>query len=170
MTRDWRNVRGWLSGLEGLALQEMAAGRTVLEIGSYCGRSTVAMAEVARLVVSLDWHQGDPGAGWGDTLPELWQNLADFGLRGKVVVIAASVDVVAPLLTPWQYDLVFVDGAHDAASVERDCRLARKVVRPGGTIAMHDWNLEGVRTGAQAAGVMARPVAGLVARWDVPLD
>ena len=48
---DWRpegynvhRVRGWLTQAEGDKLARLAEGKKVLEIGSYCGRSTIAMA------------------------------------------------------------------------------------------------------------------------------
>lgn len=37
-----------------------------------------------------------------------------------------------------QFDLLFIDGAHDLNSVMRDYTLYKKFVRPGGIIAFHD--------------------------------
>ena len=43
-------IRGWLTRREAECLQDYARGKSVLEIGSYAGRSTVAMATVAKFV------------------------------------------------------------------------------------------------------------------------
>ncbi len=38
------DVRGWLNDDEGRLLAKYAEGKRVLEVGSYCGRSTIWMA------------------------------------------------------------------------------------------------------------------------------
>src|SRR5271165_392627 len=84
---------GFMPIAEGLALFDAAARYAprgpVLEIGSYCGKSTIYLADAARrasqLVVTVDHHRGseehqpgweyhdprlvDPGTGRLDTLP-----------------------------------------------------------------------------------------------------
>jgi hypothetical protein len=52
------DIPGWLHHAEGKALAEMARGKRVLEVGSYCGLSTVCMARTAKHVVSVDPHDG----------------------------------------------------------------------------------------------------------------
>src|ERR1700757_3510226 len=94
---------GFIPPAEGLALYEAAgryAGRgPVLEVGSYCGKSTIYLAAAAReagqLVVTVDHHRGseehqpgweyhdpglvDPAVGRLDTLPRLRATLAPAG-------------------------------------------------------------------------------------------
>src|SRR5690606_30630361 len=41
------DVQGWLSYREGKTLYDLARGKRVLEIGSYCGRSTICLAQSA---------------------------------------------------------------------------------------------------------------------------
>lgn len=133
------DVRGWLSEAEGRTLAEIARGRLVLEIGSWCGRSTICIAQTAAQVHALDWGKGDAGAGWESVTPELLGNLQRHGVIDKTVVHVGSVSSVAPTLTAGSFDLVFVDGAHDLESVRRDLQVALRVIKPGGIIAMHDW-------------------------------
>src|SRR5260370_36933513 len=95
---------GFLPPAEGLALLEAAAryaGRgPVLEIGSYCGKSTIYLAAAARqagqVVVTVDHHRGseehqpgwedhdpalvDPATRRLDTLPRLRATLAAAGV------------------------------------------------------------------------------------------
>lgn len=149
-TRTWRDIPGWLTGAEGEALAALAAGRIVLEVGSYLGRSTAAMAASAALVVSIDRHTGDEGTGPADTWAGFRANLAALGLDGRVVAHRAEAGDVP--LTEGLYDLAFIDASHDEASVRRDAGLARRAVRPGGVIAFHDWDYPSVRAGAGPVG------------------
>jgi predicted O-methyltransferase YrrM len=130
------DVPGWLTKDEGEALAFLAAGRTVLEVGSYQGRSTICMAQTAMRVVSVDHHEGDADSGKGGTLEKLIANLVRHGVHDKVqVIVKAFADVD---LTP-DFDLVFIDAAHDERSVKHDARKALSLAKPGGIIAFHDW-------------------------------
>ena len=150
---DWRfpeDVTGWLTPSEGAALAELARGKRVLEIGSYHGRSTICMAQVAEHVTVIDWGQGDDSAGREPSTLALLANLVHYGVRGRVYVHAASVAEAGALLPDAAYDLVFIDGAHDETSVRADLELARRVVKPGGVIAMHDSDHAPVQDAARA--------------------
>ncbi|HEY6295504.1 MAG TPA: class I SAM-dependent methyltransferase, partial [Streptosporangiaceae bacterium] len=134
---------GFMPAAEGRALFDAAAAYAargpVLEIGSYCGKSTIYLAAAARaagqVVVTIDHHRGseehqpgweyhdpalvDPGTGRIDTLPRLRATLAAAGLEDHVVVVVGrSADVArlwgAPL------GLVFIDGGHTEAAAVTD--------------------------------------------------
>lgn len=129
---DWRDIRGWLTEREGLTLRELARGLDVLELGAYCGRSTVCMADVATLVVTIDsFREG--------TRDEFTANIEAAGVGSRVVLCAT--DITSPMFLKWhgQFDLVYVDSYHDLISVRRDTEIALACVRPGGTIAWHDY-------------------------------
>lgn len=146
----WTEIRGWLSAAEGEALRALAAGKWVLELGSFCGRSTVAMAEVAAHVTAVDSFR-DATIPAGEmphgSLPEFLTNLDRFGVLARVDVLASRIEDLdfAPLAR--SFDLVFVDAAHDPDSVERDTWIALGCVRPGGVIAWHDWTHQDIRQG-----------------------
>src|SRR5580700_3327431 len=126
---------------EGLALSDAAAAYCrrgpVLEIGSYCGKSTVYLAAAARaagqVVVTVDHHRGseenqpgweyhdtelvDPATGRLDTLPHFRATLAAAGVEEQVIAIVGRSAEVAAL---WRAPLgmLFIDGGHtDAAAV-----------------------------------------------------
>lgn len=132
---------GWLSPVEARCLAQFAAHKTVLEIGSLFGRSTVAMARVAHLVVSVDHHQAT-GLQWmsetDDTAPAFLANLTSHGVRARVVPMVGDSATVLALLAPRSFDLAFVDGSHDYHSVKRDLALVRPLVKDGGDIILHD--------------------------------
>jgi SAM-dependent methyltransferase len=99
----------------------------------------VVLARSARVVHSVDWHRGDEDAGWTDSLPVFTENLRRHGVADSVVVHVGAFDQVLSLLVPGRFDLVFVDGAHDFASVAGDVAEALRLVKPGGAMALHDW-------------------------------
>ncbi len=148
---------GWLSETEALFLAELGKGRVVLEIGAYLGRSTVALATGAKLVVSVDHHRGDPGTkagskhpseGW--TLPAFTEALTRLNLWGKVVPVVTNSELAGQLLARTAFGVAFIDGAHDSVSVLRDTEVAIRLLAPGGVIAWHDWDYESVKAGANA--------------------
>ena len=151
--KTWQDVPGWLTDNEGTTLQRLATGARVLEIGAYMGRSTCAMGKTAESVTSVDHHKGDAHTGPVDTFRDFLANLEACGVVDKVNPIVAAIDEVNWSFTAGKFDLVFVDGAHDPVSVERDTRIAMLAVRPGGVIAWHDWNWETVRQGVWACGL-----------------
>jgi predicted O-methyltransferase YrrM len=152
---------GFMPAAEGLALFEAAAayaGRgPVLEIGSYCGKSTIYLAAAARgagqLVLTVDHHRGseehqpgweyhdpglvDPRTGRLDTLPALRATLAAAGLEDHVVVVVGrSADVARIWRTP--LGLVFIDGGHTEQAAVTDYQGWAPWVAPGGVLAIHD--------------------------------
>jgi predicted O-methyltransferase YrrM len=120
-------------------LASLAEGGTVLELGAQFGFSTVVLAQAARVVHSVDWHRGDAEAGWTDSLPTFAENLRRHDVADSVVVHVGAFAAVLPLLAAGRFDLVFVDGAHDFASVAGDVAEALRLVKPGGAVALHDW-------------------------------
>lgn len=134
------DVAGWLSEAEGRALGELAAGRLVLELGSCQGRSTICLAQTARCVHSVDGHRGDAHAGRQHSLLPLLANLRRYGVRRRVVMHIGRFGQVLPVLAP-VFDLVFIDGRHDARSVQHDTEVAGRLLRRGGVLAWHDYGI-----------------------------
>lgn len=132
-------VPGWLSAEEGEALWRLARGMRVLEVGSYCGRSTVCLAQSAAHVTAVDTFDGRGTPAPGDTRAAFDAALAGFGVAGRVEARPGRAEDVLPRLRERTYDLAFIDGAHDRASVARDAALAAPLLRPGGLLAFHDY-------------------------------
>lgn len=134
---------GWLTSEEADELRRLARGKTVLELGAWKGRSTVVLADVAHYVVSVDRHQGIAEAGGEDSLPDYLAAVRSF--KNVAIVIGDFGDVIVRLGVG-EFDLVYIDGDHDADSVEWDAGHAMSL-RPK-TIAFHDWDFDTVRGGA----------------------
>lgn len=145
-----RNQRASVTNQEALILAELAAGKRVLEIGTGLGVSTVAMAQTAKFVVSVD------------TAPWVRQSV---GLGGKGMVVASIDEVTGP------FDMAFIDGLHDFESVSKDIEDAILLVKPGGVIVFHDMGQSGVAEAVKAvewASVKEHPTLGLLTECEVP--
>ncbi len=153
-------TKGFLPVDEGDALH--AAALTAepglwLEVGTYCGKSTVHLGAAARArgaqLVTLDHHRGSeenqPGWEWHDaslvdphtsrleTLPSLRHALWDAGLDDVVSVLAATTQQVAGWwASPVQ--LLFLDGNHTEEVAQHDYAAFAPHVVEGGLLAVHD--------------------------------
>jgi GT2 family glycosyltransferase/cephalosporin hydroxylase len=162
---DWLQIEGWLSLAEGQELQRLAAGKRVLEIGSYRGRSTVCLATVAEHVTAVDPHDAATlPAKYRDrpSEPDLRANLAKQGLTDRVQVIVAAIQDVASTIPDRSIDLVYIDGDHSATACARDLQIAQRVLVPGGAIAVHDYTIRtGVRVAVDQCNLPLRRVGSL---------
>ena len=154
------NVRGFLTDDEGELLSALAceAGNLgpVLEIGSWCGRSTIWLAQGAKLagtvVLALDHHRGSEehqpgemffdadlvdGEGRVDTLREFRRNIAQAGVEDIVIPIVAGTQQAQAIL-PNTLGMVFIDGGHSLEAALTDWRSVGHRVLPGGILAIHD--------------------------------
>ncbi len=157
-------ARGFMPADEGDALHAAALaaaavvpGAPFVEVGSYCGRSTIWLAAAARaagtVVFAVDHHRGseENQAGWEhhdaavvdgrtgrmDTLPHFRRALEDAGLERFAVAVVGESPVVA---AHWRAEaaLVFIDGGHGAEPAAADYAGWAPRVAPGGRLAVHD--------------------------------
>jgi predicted O-methyltransferase YrrM len=154
---------GFMPVDEGVALYAAAAeaaARTalpVLEIGTYCGRSTILLAEAARLAgtvaITVDHHRGseeqqpgweyhdtslvDPEVGLMDTLPRFRRTLHAAGLEPHVVALVGRSPQLAAL---WgtKVGLVFIDGGHTDEHATGDYEGWVPHLAPDGLLVVHD--------------------------------
>lgn len=137
---------------EAVELARLAHGNDVLEIGAWKGTSTVYLASQARMVVSVDWHQGDAEIGRQDTFAAWLATVKEYGTPAcKVIPIVGRFEDVLPLLRRETFDLIYIDGAHDFDSVLHDSNEARRLVTEEGVIVWHDGEREPVRKAAETS-------------------
>jgi predicted O-methyltransferase YrrM len=158
----FEGAKGFMPADEGLALYAAAVeagalGLPLLEVGTYCGRSTILLADAARRTgvsaLTLDHHRGseeqqpgwdfhdpetvDPEVGLMDTLPTFRRTLFKAGLEEHVVALVGRSPQVAAF---WRSPLalVFVDGGHTDEHANADYEGWAPHVAPGGLLAIHD--------------------------------
>ncbi|MGD8251099.1 MAG: class I SAM-dependent methyltransferase [Desulfobacterales bacterium] len=154
-------TKGFLHDDEGLRLYEVAleASRLgpCLEIGSYCGKSTLYLGAACRdrggILFSIDHHRGsdeqqpgqaycdpeliDADSGRVDTFPWFRGTLEAAGLEDTVVpVVSPSVVVARCWATP--LSLVFIDGGHTAEAAAADYLAWSGHLMTGGYLLIHD--------------------------------
>jgi MMP 1-O-methyltransferase len=123
-----------------------AVGATI-EIGSFKGRSTVALGAIARRygrgpVIAVDPHTGpsvtDPPLGASrSSYEEFIANLERAGVRDQVQVHRAfSRELARGWSGPIRF--LWIDGDHTYSGTMEDWRLFSPHLAPGAIIAMHD--------------------------------
>lgn len=169
---DIDQIKGFLADDEAQALYqhalELSAYGPVLEIGSYCGKSTLYLGLACRsnhsTVFALDHHRGseehqlgeffhdptlyDAGEGIMDTFREFRRNIRRAGLDNVVVPVVAGSEAAA---RHWQTPLamVFIDGGHSMEAALTDYRCWTAHLMRGGVLAIHDL-FEDAHEGGQA--------------------
>ncbi len=132
-------------------------GAPMLEVGSYCGRSTIWLGDAAEqsgvVLFAVDHHRGseENQAGWDhhdrevvderigkmDTLPFFRAAIHDAGLEDSVIaVVGKSPLVAATWTTPLAF--LFIDGGHGEEPARLDYEGWAPHVAVGGTLAIHD--------------------------------
>ena len=147
-------IEGWMSLAELEWLKAKAAERpVVVEIGTWHGRSTKALAEVCPgQVITVDHFQGSPddtafaladasASGAGNEARAAFQrNLAQELTMGKVRLLEMESTQAAATLNGDRADMIFIDGSHDTESVRADIRAWKPKLRAGGLLCGHDCN------------------------------
>ncbi|OOC52747.1 MULTISPECIES: class I SAM-dependent methyltransferase [Nocardiopsis] len=154
-------AKGFMPTDEGTALFEAAVTHThlgpVMEIGTYCGKSTIFLGAAARVtgakVLTVDHHRGseehqegweyhdrtlvDEATGRFDTLPHFRRTITEAGLDGEVIaIVGGSADVAGVWGTP--LGMVFIDGGHSEEAAQNDYAGWSPHVAPGGALVIHD--------------------------------
>ena len=106
------DIRGWLGHMEALLLMKLAQNRNVLEIGTFCGFSSVYMSRTAKRIITVDPFFGDSTGGYEDTLSETWENFKRYGVRDKVSVLTGKIEDVVDFINFKMIDFIFYDADH----------------------------------------------------------
>lgn len=143
------SVQGALGREEANLLYELAAnvkGSCIVEIGSYRGKSTVALAMGSQLghlapVYALDPHESFIGAVGGEFGPD--DRIAFFRniLRtdcGEIVRLVNLPSQMVALSWAKPIGLLWLDGDHSYDAVKSDFFGFSPYVIPGGFVAFHD--------------------------------
>ena len=119
---------------------------TVVEIGSWQGRSTIALALGLRARGGGTVHAIDPHAGTelhrrfgvNDTHDAFLANLRRAGVEGQVRSVRSTSSVACAGFSPRSVHVLFVDGSHRYEDVLRDIDDWTPVLADVATVAFHD--------------------------------
>lgn len=158
------SVKGFMPSDEGRALFDNALlhgarkpNGTWLEIGAYCGKSSVYLGAAAEqsgaLLYSLDHHHGseENQVGWPyhdptlidlqdgrlNTLPYWQKTIAQARLENTVVGLVGESARIAPHFSQ-SLDLLFIDGGHGHDVAWQDFKLWARKIATGGFLMIHD--------------------------------
>lgn len=121
-------IPGWMGGGELQFLHDEAKKvKTVLEIGSYYGKSAHAylFAGVEKLVCIDWWRAGDVinSNAEGDAIYKAFlQNTEGFP-ETELVPIRMSSEEAKAIIGDEKFDMIFIDASHDYESVKKDIEL-----------------------------------------------
>ena len=158
------DTKGFMPADEGDALWDAAVAAAaavprapMLEVGSYCGRSTIWLGDAAEragvVLFAVDHHRGseenqdgwdhhdtevvDDRIGKMDTLPFFRAAIHDAALEDSVIaVVGKSALVAVAWTTPLSF--LFIDGGHGDEPARLDYDGWTPHVAAGGTLAIHD--------------------------------
>lgn len=125
----------------------------ILEVGSWAGASAILWAEFSTAVVCIDhwrpyldtqtnahrvYRTMDRSARNGAARRLFLHNVACAGMEDRIIDMRGDSDRCLPLLRPLTFHLVYIDGDHSLAAVERDLQLSAPLVVDGGVLCGDD--------------------------------
>jgi predicted O-methyltransferase YrrM len=149
-TNDWfsRHIPLW----DDLLSEYKGQMVNVLEIGSFEGMSSVyfldnILTHKKSRLTCIDTFEGSKEHGddhhGGVSLGGLYQrfikNIEATGKRKQVSVKIGTSEDVLPSLFNREYDIVYIDGSHQAKDVLSDLVMSWKITKIGGIIIMDDY-------------------------------
>jgi predicted O-methyltransferase YrrM len=153
--------KGFLDEDEGFRLYDLAREHAplgpIVEIGTYCGKSSVYLGSGARdaggTLICVDHHRGNeeqqPGElyhdpdlldrelGVMDSLREARRTLHAADLEQTAILLVARSAAAARIWT-MPLGMVFIDGGHTFEAARSDYESWADKVAPGGILAIHD--------------------------------
>lgn len=161
--------------------QRLPGQARILEIGSYLGASTTAIGHAilgkeSELYCLDCWHDYNSQGFFDHALAGTTST--DYDILGRFLhntaflgqtlrVLKGAVAQFSTLLPDGFFDLIFIDGAHDYASVMFDILLGLRVLKPGGLLCGHDFHSDGIGV-IQAVNELIADETGIQIKGVVP--
>ena len=156
-----KDVKGFLSDKEAKKLQELFLKvhhlGSVLEIGTYCGKSALNFSEVAKdvngLIYTIDHHTGSEEHQRGEeyhdselfderlkkfnTLPEFLNNLKSKKMAKFIIPIIDKSQNASKFFSE-KISLLFIDGGHSFETALIDYNVWKDKICVDGLLVIHD--------------------------------
>lgn len=158
ISKDIYNIKGLLANDECLLLHRLAGDvvdrfgkdAVLCEIGSFYGKSTVAIATALKSsqgghLYAIDWHQGSQNFPGYEAEEDVCQssytayqeNLRKYDIDQWVTTIQLKSQEAFDKV-PGKIHFLWIDGAHDYDSVKSDYENYQKKLVAGGYLLFHD--------------------------------
>jgi predicted O-methyltransferase YrrM len=145
-------VDGWMSPLELEWLAEQAQHGIVVEIGSWMGRTTRAIADskIDGQIFAVDTWKGSQenqdflkDKPHGYLFKQFCDNLSEHIASGLVIPLRLPSLKAAEHFSSVgiKLDMVFLDASHEYPDIHADILAWRRLVKLGGLICGHDYDL-----------------------------
>ena len=140
------------TGTEGLLemIKELGdvSDKTMIEIGSFIGESTIIFAKHFKHVTAIDpflpnYDPQDPTCNSGFNFDDVYQEFKNTIEEEKTKVTIhkmMSTDAVSVLKD--KYDFIYIDGLHTYEGVKDDINNYLPLVKKGGVIGGHDYGTQ----------------------------
>ena len=157
--RLWDRQRGTSIEVEELcvlqSLVKFLQCKKILEVGTYDGNTALNFAlnlpedgkvvtldlpaaqEKPKLALSVRRSNANPSQVIG-------RQLKNSPAASKVELVREDTALLDWQRLPGPFDLIFIDGCHDNQYVKNDTQKAKTVLKKGGVLVWHDYNLDGV--------------------------
>ena len=158
---DINHIKGFIHPDEGKGLYDLALEyckkEPCLEIGSYCGKSSVYLGAALKInnqiLYSIDHHKGSeeqqPGEEYfdPDLLDQTGNGINTYPFFLDTISKSRLEDTIKPILgtsikiaESWtkKLSLVFIDGGHSEESAQNDYRCWKDFIIRGGLLLIHD--------------------------------
>jgi predicted O-methyltransferase YrrM len=167
--------KGWLERDEALFLHELAKfvdpECVIVEIGSYEGKSTVALSSGSKpsvITIAVDPHTGDisevASGEIVDTYSQYVSNIANAGFSNKIITKRMHSVTAAKEHEGKSIGLLFVDGWHSTEAVIADIDSWIPFLSSNAIIVFDDWNDAAVKAGIKARRTKLPQVLGSVGK------
>jgi predicted O-methyltransferase YrrM len=157
--KSWREIQGWFDYeiLYRELVREIPDGGRFVEVGCWLGRSIAAFSAFAKEAGKnielnvVDTFEGDPSNALQATVLEAHGGSVEKPFRANMEALGVAVKVRA--MKSWEaaflsnngsIDAVFIDGDHRYEAVLGDIKVWLPKVKPGGILAGHDIDEDGV--------------------------
>ena len=190
MNNYYESIEGWFTASDktiyDMAVQKFSSGSIFVEIGSFKGRSSVAMAvEIINSNKDIEFYCVDT---WdGSAEHQSGQPFEDKDVVNKNLfnIFLQNTEPVKHVITPIRKSsleavnnfedesitFLFLDAAHDYENVKKDLNAWKSKVKKGGLLAGHDWTWESVRSAAsEFAEENNLPISAVNNVWGIQIQ
>jgi len=153
---DWQSCHSMSEMPELLKLEEWAAfvhdrekrDLFILEIGSFCGKTTALLAQFGQVLAIDLWGNVDNGLGSYESIGQqhfhtFIQNMIRLRLVERVHPVVSTSSFLDSVSRPLNFDFAFIDGCHSYDGIKLDLDRAEPHLSDNALLVCHDYKRPG---------------------------